>query len=58
MISKANPYAAGTNSCFLNQLPTLEVQTVAFEINPNAGGTSLCWRYKPMLVELTLRPVL
>jgi len=24
------PYAKGTNSCFVNQLPTLEVQTVTF----------------------------
>ena len=26
----SHAYAAGTNSCFVNQLPTLEVQTVAF----------------------------
>jgi len=30
LLSKAIPYAGGTNSCFLNKLPTLEVQRVAF----------------------------
>jgi len=26
----SHPYAADTSTCFLNQLPMLEVQTVAF----------------------------
>jgi len=30
LLSKSTPYAGRTNSCFLNQLPTLEVQAVAF----------------------------
>jgi len=32
---------AGTNNYLSNQLPTLELQTVALQINSYAGGTSL-----------------
>ena len=46
-------YTGDTNSYFINQLPTLEVQIVAFQINPDAGGTLLRWRYNPTLVILT-----
>ena len=43
----SHPYAGGAISCFLNQLPTLVVQTVAFYIN------SLRWRYKQLLSTST-----
>jgi len=53
LLSKAIPYAGGTNrnNCFLNQLPTLE--ELPFESTPYAGGRlylytggiTLCWWY-------------
>jgi len=50
---KSTPYAGGANSCFLNQLLTLEAQTVVSTSTPYAGGTSLRWKYNPTLVVLT-----
>ena len=38
---KSLPYAGGTKSCFLHQLPTLKVQTVAFYITFLAKQISL-----------------
>jgi len=48
--------AGGTSIGIINQLPTLEVQTVTIWSHPYAGGTnscfrkpSLCWRHKQLL---------
>jgi len=53
LLSKSTPYAGGTNSCFLNQLPTLVVQTKqlfskstpTLVVHPYAGSTTLRWWY-------------
>jgi len=39
LLHKSTPYAGDKNSCFLYQLPTLEV-------HPYAQGTTLRWWYK------------
>jgi len=39
VLSKSTVYARGINSCFVNQLPELEVHTVAFLSHPYGAGT-------------------
>jgi len=40
LLYKSTPYAGGTNSCFLSQLFTLEVETVAFLSHPDVADTN------------------
>jgi len=50
LISKLTPYPGGTNSCFLHQLPMLEVQTVVFLTNSMLVVHASLWmRYKQLL---------
>jgi len=45
--AQSHPYSGGTISWFLVKppwpSPTLEAQTVSFQINPYAGGTNSCF---------------
>jgi len=59
LLSKAIPYAGGTNSCFLNKLPTRSTKSCLLNqlptlvVQPYAGGTDAADLY-----SITLRKVM
>jgi len=52
LLSKALPYAGGTNSCFSFWINSLHwrYKELPFKSTPYAGGTSLRWWYNPTLI--------